>query len=70
MVESNFLTPELLGVIITAIIGIAGGKFVQFKTKLSAFTNVIKEIDIALEDNEITPKEAKRIINLLKGLIK
>ncbi len=70
MVESNFLTPELLGVIITAIIGIAGGKFVQFKTKLSQFTNVVNEINEALKDNEITPVEAKRIMSLLRGLVK
>ncbi len=70
MAELSFLTPELIGVIVTAIIGIAGGKFVQIRTKFTAFSNVIKEIDIALADGEVTAVEAKRIMNLLKGLMK
>ena len=72
MADTSFITPELVGVIITAIIGLVAGstKFIQIKTKLTGISNVLKEIDVALADNKITPTEAKRIMSLLRGLIK
>ena len=71
MTETSIITPELVGVIVTAIIGIVGSnKFVQFQTKFTIFQNVILEINEALKDDTITPQESRKIIGLLRGLVK
>ena len=72
MSEIDILNPSMLGVIFTFVIGIfaTSQKWILAKSKLKSVQNVIKEIELAIADDKITPEETKRIIAAIKGVIK
>lgn len=69
---TELFDPAILSVLVTLVLGLVGGvgKLVQIKTRLSAISRVISEIDKAMADDKITVAEARSIIALFKAVVK
>lgn len=70
MVE--LLDPSLLSIILTFSFGLFAsvGKMISLKTKLGGIKNFVNEVSTAIDDDKITPEEARRIILSFKALVK
>jgi len=64
----------LIATIVAPVITILLAKFKAetgiFKEKFKNITNLVNEINDALEDDTITTEESKKIIKTLRGIIK
>jgi hypothetical protein len=72
MSELDIFNPSMLGVIFTFVIGLIASsqKWLTAKSKLKNVREFLEEIEIASEDNVITPEETKRIFASAKRLAK
>jgi len=64
----------IIATIVAPLITILLAKFKMetgtFKEKFKNITNLVNEIDTALDDDKITVEESKKIIRTLRGIIK
>ena len=69
---TELFDPAILSVLVTFVLGLLAsvGKITQIRTKLSAISKVVTEIDKAMADDKITVAEARSIIAMFRAVIK
>jgi len=67
------IDPETIAYLVSLILGILsvflGEKYVKYKQKAMAFAAALKVTADAIEDDKITPEEAKTIVDNWKSFI-